>query len=179
MGRSEGVHMAQKKCLISEQIFTSADLWDLPFAARWLWLGLVVSADHETGLVQVRSSEWLRMRFLMHSHTVRTTFGVRAVDAWIHVFHTRGMLSTTTLDDVSYWKITNFFRHQHFASARREDKVREDEANLSCTPVIYRNGRRELDIKKWAKMSFEKDQKARGECLKPGQPKNGESLAHG
>ena len=104
--------------MISRDFFTSADLTDLPPAARLLFAGLIVYAD-DAGVVRHHP------RFFQRTLLQGSRISLTLIEQWLDTLRTRNVLRSDILEGVKCWHITNFARFQRLK--RREGKRREDE----------------------------------------------------
>ena len=126
---------------IQRDLFGSGDLIDLPVAARLLWVGLIVFADHE-GRIRL-DPRWLKNRILPETRT-----RLASIRHWIDTYAARDMIEidtrpaperhlsdscatrdvheTRTSDVVTYGVLKNFRLYHGSTALGREGKVREE-----------------------------------------------------
>lgn len=124
-----------RRRMIWDTIFSSGDLCDLPAAARWLWLGLIIFAD-DSGLVREN----------VHFFQRTILFGLRVsrerIRSWLALFEARGMLASCNLNGVTYYQITNFFSFQKLKFPEGKNK---DLRNRTCTLSAGRTQKMKID----------------------------------
>jgi hypothetical protein len=127
--------MASRRRMIHDGIFCSGDLVDLPAAARWLWLGLIVYADDD-GMFRDN------VRFFQRTILSGLRVSQERILTWLALFVSRGMLSTCKFNDVSGYRITNFFR---FQKLKRHEIENKDLRQRTCTLSAGRTQKTKLD----------------------------------
>ncbi len=105
--------------MISREFFTSADLVDLPAAARLLFAGMIVFAD-DAGVVRDNS--------VFFARTLCSGIDVRPcrVRGWCDALASRGCIKSVFLEGVKCWRITNFHKFQRLRK-RKGNRQDEDE----------------------------------------------------
>lgn len=116
-----------KARMIHRELFTSADLEDLPAAARLIFIGMIVHADDE-GLV--RDQPVLFARLYCNGIVLRPC----RVRTWLVSLASRGCIASVQREGVSYWQITNFARFQRLNKNKNKNRIHPSGENRKESP---------------------------------------------
>lgn len=116
-----------KARMIHREFFTSADLEDLPAAARLIFAGMIVYADDD-GLV--RDQPVLFARLYCNGIVLRPC----RVRTWLGTLASRGCIASVQREGVSYWQITNFAQFQRLNKNKNKNRILPSGENKKARP---------------------------------------------